>query len=334
MTPTNCDALGFAPKAKGSMGAPGQTDLGDFPPVSTTLVFDPEEAALQRAEVILPQALGGNLTGAQRACPRELADASNCPDSARVGTAIIDSPLQPQPVRGPVYIAFNTDALFPGLLVLLPAPVSVRLDGVVEPLPALGTQNTFASNPDLPVRSFTLEFEGGRPDALLTLQQDLCGLRTDTSMSVRLVAHNGKVSQFDQELATPGCDPLAKVAIRRNRNKPRQVRLIAKLRRARDGQGITKFDLRLPKTLRGGKTRPYVLADGRRLRPTVRPRRVSMTLPREARSVRVVWRGLRARPKLRRIAVVRLRMIDARDKATALKPRVRVQGKLPKPRRG
>ena len=94
MTPTGCNSLGFSPSAEGSMGAPGVTDAHEFPPVSTTLKFDPEEAALRRAEVILPLALGPNLPGAQRACPRAQADASSCPESSRVGTAIIDSPLQ------------------------------------------------------------------------------------------------------------------------------------------------------------------------------------------------------------------------------------------------
>ncbi|MEA2365614.1 MAG: hypothetical protein QOI32_1126, partial [Thermoleophilaceae bacterium] len=252
-----------------------------------------------------------------------------CPDSARVGTAIIDSPLQPQPVRGPVYIAFNTDALFPGLLVLLPAPVSVRLDGVVEPLPALGTQNTFASNPDLPVRSFTLEFEGGRPDALLTLNQDLCGPTTDRTMEVRLVAYNGKESSFSQELATPGCDPRATVSIRR---KGRRATLVAKLKAGRDGPGITAFRLKLPKTLSRGKARPYVVAGGKRMSVRSSKRAASRTFPRQVRSARVVWRGLRASARLRRSATVRLSMRDSRPNTTAVKTRVRVRGKLPKRR--
>ena len=118
ITPTGCEKLGFDPTAEGSMGASGETDASEFPPVSTTLRFDPEEAALKRAEVILPLALGPNLPGAQRACLRPQADANACPDSSRVGTAIIDSPLQPRPVRGPVYVAFNTDAPLPGLVVM------------------------------------------------------------------------------------------------------------------------------------------------------------------------------------------------------------------------
>jgi hypothetical protein len=330
VTPTGCDSLPFTATAEGSMGAPGATKVGDFPPVSTTLKFDPEAAALKRAEVILPLALGPNLPGAQRACPRALADASNCPESSRVGTAIIDSPLQAQPVRGPVYIAFNLDNPlgFPGLIVMLPPPVGVRLDGLVEP-GTFGTRNTFASNPDLPVRSFTLEFDGGRPDAALTLNQDLCRPGTDKTMEVHLVAHNGKELSFSQALATPACDPTARFTIRR---KGQRATLVARLRAGQGAPGLEQFTLRLPKTLSRGKTRPFVLSGGQRMRPLSRRRLASMPFPGEARTATIVWRGLRTGRRLRRTAIVRLAMTDTADKTTRVKRRVRVRGKIPKRR--
>jgi hypothetical protein len=330
VTPTNCDALPFSATAEGSMGAPGATKVGDFPDVSTTLRFDPGAAALKRAEVILPLALGPNLPGAQRACPRALADASNCPESSRVGTAIIDSPLQPQPVRGPVYIAFNLDnpTGFPGLIVILPPPVGVRLDGLVEP-GTFGTKNTFASNPDLPVRSFTLQFDGGRPDAALTLNQDLCAPGTDRTMEVHLVAHNGRELSFSQQLATPACDPTARFTIRR---KGKRATLVARLRAGQGAPGLEQFTLRLPKTLSRGKVRPFVLSGGQRMRPLTRKRLASMPFPGEARTATIVWRGLRTGRRLRRTAVVRLAMTDTADKTTSIKRRVRVRGKIPRRR--
>jgi hypothetical protein len=326
MTPTGCGSLAFTPRAEGSLGSPGHTSIGDFPPIFTTLKFNPEQAALKRAEVLLPGAVQPNLAGAQRACLRPQADASACPESSRVGTATIDSPLQPQPVRGPVYVAFNTDAPLPGLIVMLPAPVSVRLDALVEPIP-LGTRNTFASNPDLPVRSFTLAFEGDRSDAALALVQDLCAEGSDLTMSVKLVAHNGKESSFEQELATPGCDPRAAISIRR---KGRKATLVARLKAAVKGPSITSFTLKLPKTLRRGKARPFVRTEGGRLRPVSRKRMASMRFSGDGvRSATVVWRGLRASPKLKGSTRVRLRLKDARDHTTTLKPRVRVRGKRP-----
>ncbi len=204
----------------------------------------------------------------------------------------------------------------------------MRLDGAVDS-GSFGTRNTFASNPDLPVRSFTLEFEGGRPDALLTLVQDLCAERTDTTMDVKLTAHNGKQVQFEQGLATPGCDPRAKVWIRR---RGFRASLVARLTAARDGPGITSFTLKLPKALTRGKRRPVVLANGTRMRPISRRRLASMPFHGELRSAKIVWRGLRASRRLRRRARVQLKIQDARDHITTLRPRVRVRGPAPRRR--
>ena len=325
MTPTGCDSLGFAPSASGSMGAPGLTHREDGVPVSTTLTFDPEEAALKSAQVTLPSIIGPNVAGLGRACPRAQADASSCPASSRIGTATIDSPLQPAPVNGPVYLAFTSDSPLPGLLVLLPPPVGVRLDGSVDVGPN-GLTNTFASNPDLPVRSFTLSLEGG-PDAALKLFSDLCADGIDRTMEANLVAYNGKVSSFSQELATPGCDPTAKVTIRRN---GRHATLVARMRAAQRGPGITRFALRLPKTLARGRVRPVVFADGARRRPHTGRRLASMRFPREARTATLVWRGLKTSRRLKKTAVVRLRMTDSRPHVTSVKKKVRVRGKRPR----
>jgi hypothetical protein len=328
MTPTGCSSLGFSPKAEGSMGAPGITGPQQFPPVTTTLKFDPEEAALKRAEVILPISLGPNLAVTNRACSHADADASTCPESSRVGTATIDSPLQATPVRGPVYIAYNTSGALPGLIVMLPPPVGVRLDGVVDLL-VNKTQNTFASNPDLPVRSFTLSFDGGRPDSALVLTQDLCAEGTDFTMNVKLVAHNGKESTFSQELATPGCDPRATVSVRR---RGKLATVVAKVTAARGGPGVTGVTLRLPKSLRRGRPGAIILAGGRKLQPLrTGKRRVSIPFAGDGvRSAKIVWRGLRTNRKLKRTARIALSIKDARGRTTALSPRVQVRGKRPK----
>ena len=329
MTPTGCDSLGFAPKASGYMGAPGATRRNSVVPVGSTLTFDPEEAALKRAEVTLPSALNANPAVLLRACSRADSDASTCPDSSRVGTAIIDSPLQATPVQGPVYFAYNSDNTLPGLVVILPPPVGVRLDGFVDLTPA-GSRNTFASNPDLPVRSFTLQIDGDTPSGLLQLGRDLCADDTDRTMEVHLVAHNGKESSFSQELATPGCDPTAKFSIRR---KGRRATLVARMRAARVGPGITQFTLRLPKTLARGKARPVVFADGGRMKPLTGKRLATMPFPREVRTATMVWRGLKTGRRLKKTAVITLRMTDGRPHVTSVKQKVRVRGKAPRKKR-
>jgi hypothetical protein len=316
ITPTGCDALAFTPAAEGSLGAPGQTRRGDFPPLSTTLRLDPEQAALNRAEVTLPSSLGPNPAAVARACPRPQAAATACPDSSRLGTAIIDSPLQASPVRGPVYLAYNSPAQLPGLIVLLPPPVDLRIDGIAEI--GTGLRNIFPTNPDLPLRSFTLEFPGGS-NGLLQLVRDLCDVTTQTAIGVKLTSHAGHVREFTQELATPGCDPRARVRLVKAR---RSFTLTALLQAARRGPDIRSAKVGLPKSLKRGRRTPRIHVDGDRQRIR-RPRRaVKPRLGDGARRVKIVWKGLRPRRKVKRRVVVPVTMVDERGKRFALKLRV------------
>jgi hypothetical protein len=61
------------------------------------------------------------------------------------------------------------------------------------------------------------------------------------------------------------------------------------------------------------------------MRPISRKRLVSMPFPGEVRSAKVVWRGLQASRRLRRTALVRLNLRDARDHTTKLNTRVPVR---------
>jgi hypothetical protein len=318
-TPVGCASLGFSPSAVGSLGAPGATRKRSHPPLSTTLRFDPEQAALKTAEVTLPPSLGPNVGVLAIACPRAQADADACPAGSRVGTAIIDSPLQASPVQGPVYLAYNTDASLPGLIVKLPPPVDLRVDGVIEATPK-GLRNTFAGNPDLPLRSFTLRFDGG-PNGPIELSKDLCDPKMDARMSVKLTSHSGKVSQFKQELATPGCDPLARVTLTKHR---RSFTLAAILTAARRGPDLTRARIALPKQLKRGRYAPRLLVDGKKARAGKPRRALSRKLNGGARRVKLVWKGLK-RAKGRKLGRVAVPIVikDKRGKTTRLRVRVR-----------
>jgi hypothetical protein len=316
LTPTGCDALGFTPSAEGSLGTPGQTRIGDFPPLETTLRLDPEQAALNRVEVTLPSSLAASAAAVARACPRPEAAATACPDSSRVGTAIIDSPLQASPVQGPVYLAYNNPSQLPGLIVVLPPPVDLRIDGVAEV--GKGLRNIFPTNPDLPLRSFTLAFGGG-PNGVLQLSRDLCDVRTPTSIGVKLTSHAGHVREFQQELATPGCDPRARISLVKAK---RSWTLTALLQAARRGPDITSAKVALPKALKKGRRAPRVHVDGARQRIR-RPRRaVRPKVGDGARRVKIVWKGLKPRRKLKQTVIVPVTMVDERGKSFPLKVRV------------
>jgi hypothetical protein len=320
-TSTGCERLGFSPSATGSLGSPTTTKKGSYPPLSTTLRFDPEQAALKSAEVTLPRALQPNIAVLPRACTHAQADATACPASSRVGTAVIESPLQAKPVSGPVYLAYNTAAALPGLMVVLPPPVGLRIDGTIEST-ASGLKNTFPSNPDLPLTSFTLAFGGGATGAV-QLASDLCAPSTPTALAVRLTAHNGKVRTFTQELATPGCDPFATVKLTKHK---RRYTLSAVLTAARRGPALTAARLSLPKALRAGKRSPRLLIDGKRVKASRAKRALAPKLGAGARRLKIVWKGLKRTKghRVRRTLTVPVTLRDTRGKKTKLKLRVRV----------
>ncbi len=209
---------------------------------------------------------------------------------------------------------------------MLPAPVGVRLDGAWSS--RHGDAQHVRLEPDLPVRSFTLAFEGGRPDAALVLTQDLCAEGTDLTMSVKLVAHNGKQSDVRAGAgharlrpARAGLDP-----------PPRQLAtLVARVNAARGGPGVTGVTVKLPKTLRRGKPGATVLAGGRRLQP-LRTGRRRVTFPfsgdgcvRRGSSGAACARAASSSEPPRSALSLR----DARNHTTALNERVQVRGKRP-----
>jgi hypothetical protein len=107
-----------------------------------------------------------------------------CPDSSKIGTVEIDSPLQEEPLRGFIYqarqgenpfgstLAFYTVAQGQGLILKLPA--MVRSD------PQTGQVTTvFKNNPQLPFNHYRLHFFGGSRAPLIT--PPTCGTFTTHS---------------------------------------------------------------------------------------------------------------------------------------------------------
>jgi hypothetical protein len=92
-----------------------------------------------------------------------------CPDSSKIGTVRIDTPLLPKPLLGTVYVAPQGDNPFPGSLTAIYLVVqdeerglSVKLAGRVDLDQATGQiTTTFANNPQLPFGKFELHFEDG-----------------------------------------------------------------------------------------------------------------------------------------------------------------------------
>ena len=148
-------------------------------------------------------------------------------------------------------------------------------------------------------------------------------MRPETATAIgvkRDASHSGGVREFEQDLATPGCDPLANVRVVK---RGRFFTVAALLRSARGGPAITSARLVLPKGLVRGRHAPRIDAGGRKIGAKT-TRRALTVKPRGAgaRRVKIVWRHLVAKRKLARKVTVGLKLSDSRKKTISLRLRV------------
>ncbi|MBS1880760.1 MAG: hypothetical protein JST31_14715, partial [Actinobacteria bacterium] len=183
---TGCDQVPFAP----SLTARPTTSVADSPSgldvdVHIPQSADPEALAssdLRDAAVTLPEGVAINPSAASGlgACTPAQVELhgpkpAQCPDSAKVGSVEIDSPLLDHPIPGGIYVAKPGDNPFGSLLAIYVAahdPTSgivVKLAGKVEADPGSGRLTTrFSDNPQLPFEDFKLSFFGGSRAVLTT----------------------------------------------------------------------------------------------------------------------------------------------------------------------
>ncbi len=96
-----------------------------------------------------------------------------CPDSSKVGTAEIETPVLPEPIQGTLYIASQSDnpfhTLLSGYLVAEGQGVLLKVAGRFDTDPTTGQITaTFAQNPQLPFSHLKLNFKGGNHGVVIT----------------------------------------------------------------------------------------------------------------------------------------------------------------------
>jgi hypothetical protein len=210
---TGCNAVDFSP----TLEARPTTNLADSASgldvdlhVPQHEVCDPgppvtcenAEATLKDTTVTLPEGMVVNPSGANGlgACSQAqfgftakegdvihtTPDPATCPDSAKLGTVEVDSPLVDHPLQGAAYIAQPYQNPFNSLLALYitvddpQTGVVVKLAGEIHADPSTGRlTTTFLHNPQLPFEDFRLHFFGGAGGSLRT--PATCGTYTTTS---------------------------------------------------------------------------------------------------------------------------------------------------------
>ena len=98
-------------------------------------------------------------------CTRVQLSANTCPKGSVYGHAKATSPLLEGALKGPVYLTSSSNKL-PDLLVDLRGQVNIRLRGVISAKDGR-LKTVFRRVPDLPVKKFTLEMNGGKKGLLI-----------------------------------------------------------------------------------------------------------------------------------------------------------------------
>ncbi len=169
------------------------------------------EASVKNTTVVLPAGVGLNPAGADGLSSCSLVqvaldspDEQSCPESSKVGTVEVRTPLLPNPLTGAAYLAQQNANPFGSLVALYIVaydPISgvrLKVAGEVKPDPVTGQLvSTFNETPPLPFEDLKLHFFGGSRAPLGT--PALCGGYT-TKASIAPWSGNAAVessSEFD-----------------------------------------------------------------------------------------------------------------------------------------
>jgi hypothetical protein len=133
--------------------------------------------------------------------------AIRCPDSSKIGTLEVESPLLSEPLDGSVYLAAQGDNVFKSDFAVYlgvddpKTGLVIKLPGKIDPNPSTGRVTvTFDNNPQVPVEHVRMHFFGGPQGTLATPQT--CGEKAVTTQMVPWSAADPD-NPAASEIATP-----------------------------------------------------------------------------------------------------------------------------------
>src|SRR5262249_41050636 len=125
---TGCAARTFGPAMSFAATSPG--DERTSPSWTIKMTMNPGDSTLQSTTVVLPSVMTVNIQGINAACPADQANARACPDSSKIGTVAVNTPLLSSPVTGTVYMAKSiSGSSLPDMLLDIPAPIDMQIRG-------------------------------------------------------------------------------------------------------------------------------------------------------------------------------------------------------------
>jgi hypothetical protein len=198
----NCNLLKFKPAFKATTSS--KTSKANGASLETTLNEVPGQANVKSVKVQLPKALPSRLTTLQKACPAATfeADPFKCPSGSFVGGARANTPTLPGKLSGPAILVSHANEAFPDLdLVMEANGVRAILIGNTDIKNGI-TTTTFASTPDVPVSSITVNLPLGAHSALAA-NGNLCA--NPLVMPTTMTGQNGVVVKQNTTIKVNTC---------------------------------------------------------------------------------------------------------------------------------
>jgi len=188
---SGCEALAFKPTL--SLRSDAKTSKPDGASLEVKLTQPAGEANISELQLQLPKQLVARFSTIQKACPAASFGSGpppgTCSPQARVGTAVVSTPVLPGELHGTAWLVSHGAEQFPDLdLVLTGDNVEVVLVGHTHIARSSITTSTFEGLPDVPVSRVTVSLPEG-PDSALAANGPLCSAAL--SAPSLIVAQNG-----------------------------------------------------------------------------------------------------------------------------------------------
>lgn len=321
-TLSGCRGLPFNPKLTGVLGSPGRTAPASKPALTTVIEQTADEAGMERAQVVLPEGVSADAAYLGNTCPLARFEASNCPPSSIIGSAVSESPLLDVPLSGEVSIVKSGPGL-PQLGVDLKGPLAIQIRGDFILLPGPG--NVFEGLPDIPISRFELKFT---QDRLVATTRELCE-PPPALFSTDFTGHSGAKRGGQVEAEIAGCTPTAEVKLSKTKSKHPRMKAVVK----GGGSTLRKAKVKLPRQLKFGNKKAVkrgtkAKGDGEKLKKSaVKAKRRRMTIKSNAGAktlkVNVRRKGLRRVKKVKKGKSLKfpIKVVDAAGFETKLTPR-------------
>jgi hypothetical protein len=198
----SCSKLAFKPKFGAATGA--KTSKANGASLETTLNVPGGQSNVKSVLVQLPKQLPSRLTTLQKACS-EATFAANpyaCPSGSFVGGVRANTPTLAAKLKGPAILVSHGGAAFPDLDLLLEGEgVRVIVVGNTNIKNGITTTN-FATVPDVPVSSVTVNLPIGAHSAL-TADGNVCANKL--VMPTTIVGQNGTTFKQSTAIKVANC---------------------------------------------------------------------------------------------------------------------------------